>query len=80
MSGGHPIKHFLLATREYWDCPDVPVHVRENFWKIINCGTIALGAEVFSSGTELKLVYHTCKSRFCSSCGQRATEAWQENL
>jgi len=25
-------------------------------------------------------VFHTCKSRFCTSCGQRATEAWQEDL
>jgi hypothetical protein len=25
-------------------------------------------------------VFYTCKSRFCTSCGQRATEAWQEDL
>jgi putative transposase/transposase-like zinc-binding protein len=25
-------------------------------------------------------VYFTCKSRFCPSCGQRATKAWQEEL
>jgi Putative transposase/Transposase zinc-binding domain len=41
---------------------------------------IALGAEVYASATESKLVFHTCKSRFCTSCGQRATEAWQEDL
>jgi hypothetical protein len=44
------------------------------------CGTIALGAEVYASGTEHKLVFHTCKSRFCTTWGQRATEAWQQDL
>src|SRR6266849_10208322 len=76
----HPIKQILLANRECWDHPGTASNVRENFLKIISCGTIALGAEVFASGTELKLVFHTCKSRFCTSCGQRATEAWQEDL
>lgn len=47
---------------------------------MIECGTIALGAEVYASETELKLVFHTCKSRFCTSCGQRATEDWQQDM
>ncbi len=38
----------------------------------------ALGAEVFASGTEKKIVYHTCKSRFCPSCGARAANLWAE--
>jgi hypothetical protein len=80
MTREHPIKHLLLATRELWDHFGTPANIRETFLKIINCGTIALGAEVFTSGTERKLVYHTCKSRFCTSCGQRATEAWQQDL
>ena len=25
-------------------------------------------------------MFHTCKSRFCTSCGQRSTEAWQQDL
>ena len=72
------IKQLLLDTRERWDHPGTAANVRENFLKIINCGTIALGAEVFASKTQLKRVYHTCKSRFCTSCGQRATEEWQQ--
>lgn len=80
MIGEHPIKQLLRDTREYWDHNGTPVHVRDTFWKIIKCGTIALGAEIFASETESKLVFHTCKSRFCTSCGQRATEAWQEDL
>ena len=80
MSGEHPIKQLLLDTRAHWDHDGTPAHVRETFWKIIKCGTIALGAEVYASETESKLVFHTCKSRFCTSCGQRATEAWQADL
>lgn len=80
MSGEHPIKQLLLDTRAHWDHDGTPAHVRETFWKIIKCGTIALGAEVYASDIESKLVFHTCKSRFCTSCGQRATEAWQADL
>jgi hypothetical protein len=80
MRAEHPIKQILIATRAYWDREAVPANIRENFSKIIDCGTIALGAEIYASGTESKLVFHTCKSRFCTSCGQRATEAWQDDL
>jgi hypothetical protein len=80
MSGEHPIKQLMLDTRAHWDHDGTPMHVRETFWKIIKCGTIALGAEVYASQIESKLVFHTCKSRFCTSCGQRATEAWQADL
>jgi hypothetical protein len=80
MIGEHPVKQLLFATRLQWDHLGTPANIRENFLKIIHCGTIALGAEVYSSAAERKLVYHTCKSRFCTSCGQRATEAWQQDL
>jgi len=76
----HPIKQLLIDTQLHWDHEGTSQHVRETFWKIINCGTIALGAEVFSSEIESKVVFHTCKSRFCTSCGQRATEEWQADL
>ena len=72
-----PLKQILIATRPHWDCPEVRPSVRENFKKMINCRTPALGAEVFASDTEEKLVYHTCKSRSCPSCRQRATLLWQ---
>ncbi|HYM79113.1 MAG TPA: transposase [Candidatus Dormibacteraeota bacterium] len=80
MLGEHPIKQILIDTRDDWDHTSTPSHIRENFLKIIQCRTMALGAEVYASETESKLVYHTCKSRYCTSCGQRATEAWQEDL
>ena len=80
MIGEHPIKQLLIETRIHWDHDGTAAHIRETFEKIIKCRTIALGAEVYASEVESKLVFHTCKSRFCTSCGQRATEAWQEDL
>jgi hypothetical protein len=76
----HPVKQLLIATRAVWDHSGIPAHIRENFLKITQCGTIALGADVYASGTERMLVYHTCKSRFCTSCGHRATLEWQQDL
>ena len=46
----------------------------------VDCGTEAIGAEVFASeGGEERVVYHTCKSRACPSCGHQATRAWQRD-
>ena len=40
------LKQFLNDTIHHWDHDGIPPNVRDNFWKIINCGTAALGAEV----------------------------------
>ncbi|MFZ3210829.1 MAG: transposase [Terriglobales bacterium] len=72
-----PLKQILATTRVHWDRPETRPAVRQNFEKMINCRTPALGAEVYASKTEEKLVYHTCKSRACPSCGHRATQLWQ---
>ncbi len=77
MNCERPLKRILKAGRTHWDCPEMRPAVRENFEKVIACQTPALGAEVFASDSEEKLVYHTCKSRSCPSCGQRATLLWQ---
>jgi len=74
------LKQILIDTREYWDHSGTRSSVRENFLKIVECGTLALGAEIFASETEQVLVCHTCKSRTCPSCGYRATGLWQEEL
>src|SRR6476646_3145536 len=80
MTGVHPLKRILFLTRNLSDHVGTPLNVRTTFLSILNCGTIALGAEVYVPATERKIVYHTCKSRFCPSCGQRATNVWQEEL
>lgn len=75
MSG--QLKQFIASSRDLWDRDEIRTAVRENFDRVVKCRTPALGAEVFSSATETRVVYHTCKSRACPSCGQRATQLWQ---
>jgi Transposase zinc-binding domain len=72
-------EELMRSLPPYWDRPEVRPAVRENFAKLIDCRSPALGGEVFASETEEKLVYHTCKSRSCPSCGQRATLLWQRD-
>lgn len=72
------LKQILEATRHVWDGPDTRPSVRKNFAAVIDCGTPALGWEIYASGTEEKRCYHRCKSRFCPSCGYRATLRWLE--
>ena len=72
-----PTKQILIATRSVWDHPETRLAVRQNFDKVIKCGTLALGAEVFASQNEEKLVPHTCKARPCPSCGHRHGIQWQ---
>jgi len=74
------LKQFLGDTIPDWDHNGTPLNVRDNLWKIVKCGTPALGAEVFASTTSQKIVYHTCKSRFCPSCGARNAGIWQAKL
>jgi hypothetical protein len=75
-----PIKQILAGTRELWDHGDVRQAARDHFNKVVVCRTPVLGAERYASQAEEKLVYHTCKSPFCPSCGHKATELWQHEL
>lgn len=72
-----PLKQILIATRSYWDRPETRPAVRRNFDRVTKCRSLALGAEVFASEAEKRLVPHTCKARPCPSCGHRATIQWQ---
>lgn len=72
-----PLKQILMDSREYWDHEGTRPSVRTNFDRMINCRTPVLGAEIYASASEQKVVYHTCKSRACPSCGHRDTLQWQ---
>ena len=72
-----PLKRILALGRPDWDRPETRPAVREASRKVLDCGTAALGAEVFASAHTTRVVYHTCKSRACPSCGYRATTLWQ---
>jgi hypothetical protein len=76
----HPLKQILVSSRSAWDHDGTRAPVRKNFARMIECGTLALGAEVFASQNEEKIVPHTCKSRCCPSCGLRATIQWRREL
>jgi hypothetical protein len=72
------LKEILETTRATWDRPGTRPAVRKNFAAFLDCGTPALGWEVYASNTEERRCYHRCKSRFCPSCGFRATLQWLE--
>ncbi len=76
---GNKLKRILEITREDWDHPGERQVVRDNFRKVCECRTAALGAEVYESAAGRKLVFHTCKSKSCSSCGNRGTVLWQRS-
>jgi hypothetical protein len=54
-----PLKQILAKTQLYWDHDGVPPHVRVAFRKVLQCGTPALGAELFKSENGQLIVYHT---------------------
>src|SRR5215470_1196124 len=74
MAREHPFQELLRSQPKNWDRADTPLHVFTNFSRVANCGTSVLGAEVYATATETKIIYHRCKSRFCPSCGVRATQ------
>jgi hypothetical protein len=73
------LKRILKATTDIWDQPNEREGVRRSFQKVIDCKTAALGGEVYSSASGEKVFYHSCKSKACPSCGNRATQIWQRD-
>lgn len=71
------LNQILDLTQSHWDHDSANSEARAVFRKALQCGTPALGAEIFQSENEEKIVYHTCKSRACTSCGYRGTVQWQ---
>jgi Putative transposase/Transposase zinc-binding domain len=72
----HPLKKILSLTRPYWDRDETLPSVRLAFSKTLQCRTAALGAEVYASDDEELVLYHTCKSVTCPSCGHRRNVQW----
>jgi len=85
---GYKIRDILLDNGNWWKFfllnaalirPDIVINVI----KILACGTAYMGYHLWvcPECTAVKAVFHTCKSRFCSSCGKKATDTWiQKNL
>ena len=58
---------------------DIRDSVKENVDKMMNCGDKnKLGYSLYECKkcNEKHFVAHTCKSRFCNSCGKIATDNW----
>jgi hypothetical protein len=72
-----PLRTILIDTQSHWDNDKTRPAVRRAFAKTLKCRTFALGALLFASENEQRLVPGTCKSRGCPSCGQRNTVQWQ---
>lgn len=72
-----PLRTILRETERHWDSNTTRPAARRAFRKAIKCRTFALGALLFASENELRLVAGTCKSPGCPGCGQRTTEQWQ---
>jgi hypothetical protein len=49
MRDKQPLKQILAGARSHWDRAVTRPAVRQNFEKVINCRTPALGAEVYAS-------------------------------
>ena len=84
--GPHKIKH-ILQDNNNWQRfvlkhPELmrPA-VLENIQKLFDCGTETMGYHTYvcpNCGYTLR-VPHSCKSRFCSSCGKVATDKWMKD-
>lgn len=77
MESKRHLQRFAEKTRGLWTRPGARQAVHENLDKLTQCRTLTLGAEIYASDSETKTICHTCKSRFCPGCGNRATLTWQ---
>ena len=72
----HPLREILNKTRSHWDRDQASPAARWAFDKALLCQTAELGAEIYIGEEDELVVYLTCKSRACPSCGYRANVQW----
>ena len=80
---GKKLKDILLHNLNWWlFFTQHQLLIREdivtNIIKVLSCGTSFFGYHLYqcNSCNSFKAVFHTCKSRFCPSCGKKATDNW----
>jgi len=56
--------------------------VFENVRKVLSCRTPVLGCHVYEGKGcgHVQVVPHSCKSRFCPTCGKHATDVWADKV
>lgn len=83
---GIKLRDILLDNGNWWkffikNRALIRLSIIVNVLKVLTCRTSLLGWSLFQCrkcGKTTKCP-HTCKSRFCSSCGKKATDNWIEN-
>ena len=73
--------HWQYISEKYKQLLKRPA-IAKNIAKMLSCGTEAMGFHLFKCPTcrSEKKVLHTCKSRFCPSCGLAQTKRWKEQF
>lgn len=90
MLGAAPTIRFRLAmilAAHFWDFVRrggqwIRPVVFENVRKVLACRTPQLGCHVYRcpSCDDIRLVVHSCKSRFCPTCGKHRTDVWADSV
>ena len=72
--------HWIQFVAQYkrWIRPVVFENVR----KVLSCRTPVLGCHLYQCKGcgHIELVPHSCKSRFCPTCGKHATDVWAKQV
>jgi putative transposase/transposase-like zinc-binding protein len=73
--------HWQYISEKYHHLLKRPA-ISKNINKMLSCGTEAMGFHLFKCPEcrSEKTVFHTCKSRFCPSCGLAQTKRWKEQF
>jgi hypothetical protein len=72
-----PLKQISSRTRPYWNQDKTRPAVRRALNRLLQCRTPQLGGSIYASENQQKILYNTCKSSACPSCGHRATLQWE---
>ena len=83
---GIKLKDILLDNGNWWKFflkhyKLIRISIVINVLKVLVCRTSILGYGLYSCPNCKKTIRtpHSCKSRFCSSCGKKATDNWIKN-
>jgi len=72
--------HWIQFVAQYkrWIRPVVFENVR----KVLACRTPVLGCHIYQCKDcgHVELIPHSCKSRFCPTCGKHATDVWANQV
>jgi|RhiMetdeSRZDD1v2_1073273.scaffolds.fasta_scaffold214512_2 putative transposase/transposase-like zinc-binding protein len=73
--------HWPYISQKYRELLKRPA-IAKNVSKMLHCGTEVMGFHLWkcSNCQSEKKVFHTCKSRFCPSCGIAQTKRWKEKF